>query len=312
MTKKVIESFLAGIDATKTKVAAFPEYVAVFGGAITAKGSRSRKPKSQRDVFLKWVRINRPELEDVLILPESYDDWNDFDTYSDLLLFERDLGALTNAVLIFVEAPGAIAELGAFSQIDILSQRLVIVVSENRHPKRSFISLGPIRSVQKTQNRPSSVCVIPNVALKDLAVHMPVVLQTLDEKRNPNTRLVTFNKEEPQHQILLVLDFINLFTVTTIRELFILARDFGVTLGMRRLEQILFALTKTSFVSSREYGTQQYFIANKFKKTYIDFTAKTGTDPFNRDRTKAERWLEIQDDYNRQAAYSLASKEGTK
>jgi hypothetical protein len=131
MASKVIESFVQTVDPTKTTVIAFPEYIAIFGGDIAKPGSRA-KPKSQRDAFVRWIRQNRPELEKALLLPENYDDWNDFNTYSDLLLFEKDLGVLTSAVLIFVEAPGAIAELGAFSQIDTLSQRLVIVATQNR------------------------------------------------------------------------------------------------------------------------------------------------------------------------------------
>ena len=307
MTDKVADSFLAAVDPTKTKVVAFPEYVAVFGGPISPKHGRGKTPKSQRDAFLRWVRNNRPKLEANLILPESYDDWNDFDTYTDLLLFERDLGVLTNAVLIFVEGPGAIAELGAFSQIDTLSERLVIVVTENHHPKKSFISLGPIRSVAATQKRPSSVCVIPNVKGADLITHMPVVMDTLDEKRQP-AATTAFNSKESQHQILLILDLINLFTVTTIKELHDLSRGLGVDLQTKRLNQILFALKKTQLVVGRHYGTAEYFVAKGLKSTYIDFTAKTGAQAFNRERLKAKRWIEIESDYNRKAALTLVSK----
>lgn len=308
MTTKFSESFLATVDPQKTTVVSFPEYVAVFGGSISPKGSKAN-PKSQRDAFFRWILANRKELEEILLLPESYDDWNAFDTYSDLLLFERDLGCLTSAVLVFVETPGAIAELGAFSQIDSLSQRLLIVITENRHPKKTFISLGPIRSVSKTQEHAFSVCIIPNVKPKDVVAHMPVVMGTLDEKRKRKATSAMFDKDQPQHQILLILDLINLFSITTVLELKSLAFHFDVDLPLRRLNQILFTLEKTKFIVSQGYGSATYFVPHKFRKTYIDYTSISAANPFNRDRAKAQRWFDIQADQNRKNAYALANKE---
>ena len=129
---------------------------------------------------------NRLPHADLLLMPENYNDWNNFDTYSDLLLFEKDLGYLTSAVLVFLEAPGAIAELGAFSQIKSLSERLVVVVKDTHHPINSFISLGPIRSIEKTQGHKNSVCVIPNLKPEDLEKHISVILTTLDSKTRKN------------------------------------------------------------------------------------------------------------------------------
>ena len=309
MTEKVVDSFLENIDPEKTKVVGFPEFVAVFGGALSKKGSRAKLPKSQRDAFVKWVWSNRPELQELLVLPESYEDWNDFGTYTDLLLFERDLSVLTNAVLVFVEAPGAIAELGAFSQIDTLSQRLVIVVTANRHPRNSFISLGPIRSVTDTQKQKSSVCVIPNAELSGMSEHMPVVMETLDKKRAPESATRTFKSDESQHQILLVLDVINLFLLTTKTELVKLSRHFGVELSTERLEQILFVLGKTGLIKKTQYGTTEYLVPNKFRRTYIDFTANSGAEPFSREKLKTRRFVEINSDAHRRIAYKSAFAE---
>ncbi|MDH5553325.1 MAG: retron St85 family effector protein [Nitrosomonas sp.] len=120
MTLKTIEAFNSTVDPNKSTVVSFPEFIAIFGGSFSLK--KRSKPKTQRGVFYWWILENRQELKDSLLIPENYEDWNDFDTYSDLLLFEKDLGYLTSAVLVFLESPGSIAELGAFSQIDSLSE----------------------------------------------------------------------------------------------------------------------------------------------------------------------------------------------
>lgn len=308
MTLKAIDSFISTVDPKKATVVSFPEFIAIFGGAISAPGKKS-KAKSQRDAFVRWVRQNRNDLQDLLLLPENYDDWNDFNTYSDLLLFEKDLGYLTSAVLVFLESPGAIAELGAFSQIDSLSERLVIVVADNHHPRKSFISLGPIRSVVNTRGHPNSFCVIPNVKPEELAEHIPEVVRILDQKRKRTNRGSAFDPKNSQHEILLVLDLVNLFIVCQVNELQTLLSFLGIEATIARLDQILFVLEKTELVICKHYGDNKYFVPKRFRNTYIDYTAKSGGKTFKRDRLKANIWKEIQDDSFRKNVFELANKE---
>ena len=184
-------------------------------------------------------------------MPESYNDWSEFSIYSDLLLFEKDLGYLTSAVLVFLESPGSIAELGAFSQIDSLSERLIIVVSDDYHPKKYFISLGPIRSIQVTQKHENCVCVIPPVKAEKLVEHISVIVDMLDKKRQRKNDTESLSKDSTQHEILLVLDFINLFLVIQKTELQQLATHFGLEIKLLRLNQILFLLEKTELITWR-------------------------------------------------------------
>lgn len=307
MTLKTIDSFITTVDPKKATVVSFPEFIAIFGGAISLKKSKS-KPKSQRAAFYRWVFENRPDLKELLLIPENFDDWSDFDTYSDLLLFEMDLGYLTSAVLVFLESPGSIAELGAFSQIASLSERLVIVVTDDRHPKKSFISLGPIRSIQATQKHPNSVCVIPPVKADQLIAHIPVIVDMLDQKRQRIHTNVGFKSENTQHQILLILDLVNLFLVIQKTELQQLVAHFGRPIKMPRLNQILFMLAKAELVTCQHYGKNEYFLPKNFKKIYIDYTAKAGESSFKRERTKTQIWNEIQNDHYRKNVYELANK----
>lgn len=310
MTIIGFESFLATVAAETATVVSSPEYVSVFGGKISAKKSKA-KPKSQRDAFVRWIATNRNDLQEVLLLPESYEDWNAFNIYEDLLLFEKDLSYLTSAVLVFLESPGSIAELGAFSQIDSLSQRLIIVVTASRYSAKSFISLGPIRSVVNTQKKPFSLCVIPDLAKPiDLTPHIPVVIvETLDDKRKLVDAKSRFDKDLPQHQMLLVLDLINLFLVTTATELKGLASHFGVPLNQERMTQLFFVLKKTDLISEKVYGGTHYFSPKKFRKPFIDYKSTEKGKPFNRDRAVAERLIKVLGDDKRKHVYELAKKD---
>lgn len=307
MTLRSIEAFLATVDPLQATVVSFPEFIAIFGGTLRSKSSRAR-PKSQRDFFLEWLIKNRNDLHQLLLLPEHYEDWNDFNTYSDLLLFEKDLGYLTSAVLIFLEGPGAIAELGAFSQIESLSKRLVIVVTDDRHPKKSFISAGPIRSVVVTQNHQHSLCVVPAGKAEDLVKHVAIIVDTLDQKRALRRGTMSFDNNSPQHEILLILDLINLFLAPTVSELQRVAMHFGKDLKGQRLNEILFLLEKTSLITSKTYGDVKYYRPHNFQKTYVDYSSRSGASVFNRTRSKTLTLEELQGDKYRKHTHGLGDK----
>lgn len=293
MSLRSIDIFIAAVDPNKTTVVSFPDFVAVFGGEILTK-RRAKTPKSRRAAFIQWLSIHRPELQLKLVVPESYDDWNDFDVYSDLLEFEQDLGYLTSAVVVFLEGPGAIAELGAFSQIQSLWERLLIVVGEHHHPIKSFISLGPIRNVLVTKNQGDSICVIPNVKPKDLPEHAAVIMDALDKRRHRGDQTMSFDKKNTQHQILLVLDLIRLFLAPQLQELQQLVSHFGIDLSLRRLKQIIFLLEKTKLVESHHYGNSLYLSPSGVEGIYIDYSAPSKARSFNRTSMTAKIWNELQ------------------
>lgn len=311
MTLKTIDSFISTVDPDKATVVSFSEFIAIFGGAVLFKKSRA-KPKSYRDAFYRWLLNQRPDLKNLLLFPESYNDWSDFSTYSDLLLFEEDLGYLTSAVLIFLESPGSIAELGAFSRIPSLRKRLMVVVKDIHHPKKSFISLGPIRSIKETNKHPHSVCEIPDEKPDQLEKHIPAIVDMLDQKRKRAYSTEHYDETNHQHEILLILDLINLFSVILRTELLSLVSHFGKKMEMSRLEQILFLLEKTELISSRHYVGVQYYFASKFKKVYVDYTAKSDCQKFKRARFIALVVKEIEKDKNRKIVYDSLKAGGSK
>lgn len=311
MTLIEIDAFLATVDPSRATVVSFPKHIAVFGRTISSKKLRAKatfKPKSQRDAFVHWISTERPDLEELLLLPESFKDWSNYNVYSDLLLFEKDLGYLTSAVVVFLEGPGAIAELGAFSQIPSLRERLLVVVNSGEHPKDSFISLGPLRSIKETHRHADGVCVVPTTPLAGFVTHIPAVIDVLDNKRALGSAEVRFDSGNEQHQILLVLDLINLFSVIQAGELLRLALHFVASLDAHRIKQILYLLQKVELITCEQYGKVDYYVPRKFRDTYIDYTALPGTRHFVRDRTKTLAWEHVQKDQFRRIAFGLAAR----
>ncbi len=308
MTLKTASAFMTTVSKQKLTVVSFSEFLVVFGGKL-AGAKYKGKPKTQRDAFVRWVRGHRQDLAHAILLPEIFEDWSDFDTYSDLILFEKDLSYLTSVVLVFLEGQGAIAELGAFSQIGSLRERLLVVIAEEHSVNRSFITLGPIRSIRDTHKHSDAICVIPVKKLAEFQDHIPAVVKALDEKRKRPSKSVAFNADDEQHRILLVLDLVTLFLTLQIGEIEELALHFGVSFAGTKLKQILFVLVKTGLVIRKEYGNNVYYVPKDQTKNYVDYNYNGTGEFFKRPGAKAKIWNEVKSDVFRRTAFELARGE---
>ena len=67
----------------------------------------------------------------------------------DLLTLENLLASSVSAVTILLHSPGTFTELGAFSNHDLLKEKLVVVIDPKYMKSQSFINTGPIRHLRK-------------------------------------------------------------------------------------------------------------------------------------------------------------------
>lgn len=70
----------------------------------------------------------------------------------DLLTVENFLARIVHAVVLVIEGPGAICELGAFANHPQLRTKLIAIVDDKYRHKSSFIMRGPIDSLRR-ENR---------------------------------------------------------------------------------------------------------------------------------------------------------------
>src|SRR5574338_6814 len=281
----ILLELLEGIDFEKSRIERQPAFLAVFGGELSKPNGADTVAKSRRDEFVKRVKSDRPDLAGRLLVPESYEEWNDFNVYSDLLKFEQDLGYVTGAVVIFLEAPGSIAELGALSQIDSLREKLVVVVTDNRHPIKSFISLGPLLQLQNADRW--SVCVVPNHANELLNDDSFVVFEHIDARLLKESESERLQPRSRRHEIILTLDLISLAEVITISDLHTALLEFKFESTLHSIQQTLFTLKSVGLVASRVFGGTTYYLPAPPKKTWVDYDALKTAEKFERARWQA-------------------------
>ena len=72
----------------------------------------------------------------------------------DLLTLENLLAEGVNAVVILLQSPGTFTELGAFTNYDKLSDKLIVIIEPRFARAKSFINFGPIRYLKtKTKSK---------------------------------------------------------------------------------------------------------------------------------------------------------------
>lgn len=72
----------------------------------------------------------------------------------DLLNLENMLAESVHCVIILLQSPGTLTELGAFANHERLRDKLIVIVDPEHRRKQSFISHGPIRSLlRKTRSK---------------------------------------------------------------------------------------------------------------------------------------------------------------
>ena len=138
------QHFRETIDAGQSRVTRLPHRIWLFGGQFAE--STTLPPRSLRDAFNRSCHKRSNEWIQDITRPEDYPDWLAFSGYEDLLLFERDAGLLSRAIVLFVESEGAIAELGAFALDDQLHKKLFVVISRKYREspfRQSFLNLAP-------------------------------------------------------------------------------------------------------------------------------------------------------------------------
>jgi hypothetical protein len=134
------------LDVERLHVQA-PAAVIFLCGGKTSSVSEAI-PLSIRDAFLK-INDNISLKGRQTILAE---DVNIFylsrSVYSDFLKFEVDLAQITELVVLFCESAGSLVEFGAFSMLPEISERLFVVMRSKHYNEDSFITLGPVLSLQ--------------------------------------------------------------------------------------------------------------------------------------------------------------------
>jgi hypothetical protein len=145
--KIILNKTVSLFQNTDLRIAKHSNLVFLCGGPLEGPSSRS----SFKKAFNENSELNHLQL---VIAESAYtllQEANDF-RYHNASNFESLIADLSNCVLIFVESPGAIAELGYFSAFRSVSEKTLVVIDYEHQADNSFIIHGPIDRIDSHFN----------------------------------------------------------------------------------------------------------------------------------------------------------------
>ncbi|MGI2196559.1 retron St85 family effector protein [Shewanella baltica] len=239
----------------------------------------NEKTPSFRDRFMRHTAQSYDSIYDAIVLAESFKDYFKENVYTDLLVFERDIANIATLVIIILESPGALVELGMFCNKTDLYKKLIIVANQ-KHTEHedSFIYLGPLEYIRRKD--PTSVAEYPwNDSVQkndyDSLEDLCSVINDKIEKYPSSERLKVDNSG---HISFLISEIITLCYPILIGEIELIFLALEIEISISQIQRSLYLLNKIGVISSRKYGTSYkfYYPLIKDKKTVRFGGTKSG------------------------------------
>lgn len=249
--------FIDLIDLSNSKVLLAPHITFVCGGPVD---DRTVNNHSIRNMFMNLSAL-MPDRSEGFILAENFKDWQS--GYSDLSEFENDIASLSSIIVIILESPGALTELGLFFANPKLRKKMVVVVHSKHHDSESFIKFGLLSPLEKA-SKGEAVLVyeidsddIESIDKKEIDEILKDVWGISDNIDKSSS----FDTRDHGHNIFLVFQIIVLFTILTLTEIAHFLEKLDVEMSSKQIQSALYILRKFNLVARKKRSSQTFYFA---------------------------------------------------
>jgi hypothetical protein len=280
------------LNIAKSYVQNRPTQIFLCGGPIPDTGMPNA---SLRAVLMALIRSKYPHLSPSVILAEDAAKWYhnpDSPYFPNLVDLEKQIGALSTLILLIVESPGSIAELGAFSFIPSLQAKLYVVLEGSFQHKRSFIMDGPIAMVEKESTAKGGASrwyalnwlkktkrPLINPARAEKAADK-IIGKILDPAIKKTNKSELFRAENIEHQMLLVADLVSMSGSLLISEIMDMIEGLNLEtekkIEQKKVEEYLFLLENLGFLSKTRAGNYDFYVIPKRDLEFLSYISIDG------------------------------------
>ncbi len=256
----IIETF-EKLSTDKFKVNLESHHLFVCGGEVDVK---SQFPLSFRHHFIEYSATKFPSIYDAIVQAETFKDYFKENAYPDLLIFEEEIANLASLVLIFLESPGSLVELGMFCTKPGFYKKLVIVApQEEISGEDSFIYLGPLENIKKKE--PTAVAVYPwPESNKDYdKYHLEDLCKSIDEKLSSLPKNVEFNADNSGHVALLIAEIIRINYPILLNEIELALLALDIEIKQSEITRHIYLLNKLEIIDSLFYSRYKYYYSKQ-------------------------------------------------
>ena len=257
----------------------------------------TKSPKSVRDLVLRRITDTKPDILSRTIQAEDMQSWLGSGAFRDLVLFEKALAHLADKIVIFVESPGSVAELGAFSFMEEISSKLLVFISSRYRDSSSFITLGPLKKLLHSDSH----CVkfyewdTPhgqekiNADLRKAAGLEDSIITDIESALSKHRIKQQFSDSNIEHILLFICDLVSLFPALQMMEIRDICLMALIDIPKSDLNGYLYILTKSGLLEEANHGETYYVINSKYNHvTFLAYKFKDTTVMHDRSRIKVE------------------------
>lgn len=210
--------------------------------------------------------------------PEDITDWHVDGLFKNLMNFEQELAGICSLVVIVLESAGSIAELGAFSQLPDLSEKIFAIKSRDFEAGAdliSFINLGILRFLKEKQD--SAVRNYPwNVSaphsIEDEVVQD--IVSDISEKLNQIPKTAVFDARLTTHVAVLLCELTSIFTAIRESEFASYLEYFDIKISRDDLRRKLFLLERFGLLKKEVYSDSTFFLIGRSKFHRLRLSSK--------------------------------------
>lgn len=252
---KLIAEF-QNFEPTRFGVSYVPPKVFLCGGEVDIKAPI---PKSLRDRLVTYFATHDEQLHASCIQAENFKDYFREGAYQDLLEFETDIAGIATLIIVCLESPGSMVELGMFCMdSSIIGKLLVVAPIEETQGEDSFIFLGPLEYIKRLD--PGSVLAYP-WPKKDTPEyeHLPMLVADIKSRLEDMQKTQKFNEENSSHIALLIHDVILLASPITLTEIEYALLALRLAVEQNKVTRLLYLLEKIGLIAHTTYGNVVYY-----------------------------------------------------
>ncbi|MGA4636877.1 retron St85 family effector protein [Pseudomonas solani] len=253
--------------------------VLLCGGSVPQKAHPDLPDPPTRSIRHRIV--NRfPEYE--LFRPEEIGDWHADGVFKNLIDFESDLASICSLIVVVLESEGAIAEVGAFSQLSDFNKKLIAIVPDNHADDVSFINLGVLRHLRDSHE--TAVKRYPwNIARPAEADDRTIsdMIEDIKSELDGLQKSQALKLASEAHLIILIYELSRMFIALKEVEILDAIKVLGGDIKKDNLRRKLFLLERLGFIKKISYSDAGYYAAvnSGFHSVRFSLKSKSAFNP---------------------------------
>ena len=266
--------FAKSLSVDRCKIENTPNFIFLCGGPTTIGASC-------RSFFNQYLLSKKPAWTERVKLAEDVNAWfNKDNAFPDLLELENYLAHLADVIVLFVESPGSIAELGAFAASDALRPKLLAVRNTFYDSERSFIADGPLRKIQNVNEEsvqsytwdPEDLDAPATKEEFDEIAHR--LTELLEQREIQRPQQLVFQAEDIGHTLRLIADLIRISGVVSRSDVVRCLKELPCKKALASLDQHLSVLQSIKLIQKHRRSNQSFYVSHSsepfMRYAYVD------------------------------------------